>query len=141
MVRSRNPVITTEREASREEIDDLEVIQGKKLPRPYYIEEKIGELSGLSFLFEENCLRSILILDLEEGFKSLSELDVDNGSFNDLKRWSAWCFDIERKIEKTKSLIEIGRIFLQKNNILKISEAISDKEQRDEYIRFVNENM
>ncbi|MFM5728345.1 hypothetical protein ACET8R_17495 [Aeromonas veronii] len=141
MVRSRNPVITTEREASREEIDDLEVIQGKKLPRPYYIEEKIGELSGLSFLFEENCLRSILILDLEEGFKSLSELDIDNGSFNDLKRWSAWCFDIERKIEKTKSLIEIGRIFLQKDNLLKISEAISDKEQRYEYIRFVNENM
>ncbi|BCK63447.1 hypothetical protein KAM330_24360 [Aeromonas hydrophila] len=82
-----------------------------------------------------------MILDLEEGFKSLSELDVDNGSFNDLKRWSAWCFDIERKIEKTKSLIEVGRIFLQKDNLLKISEAISDKEQRDEYIRFVNENM
>lgn len=141
MIRGRDPVISIEREASKKEIDDLEVIQGKKLPRPYYIQEKVGELSGLSFLFDENCLRSILVLDLEEGFKGLSKLDVDNGSFKELKRWSAWCSDIERKIENIEGLIEVGLKLFQKNNLLKISEAIPDKEKQDEYIRFINENM
>ncbi|MFM4831267.1 hypothetical protein [Aeromonas media] len=141
MIRGRDPVISIEREASKKEVDDLEVIQGKKLPRPYYIQEKVGELSGLSFLFEENCLRSILVLDLEEGFKGLSKLDVDNGSFKELKRWSAWCYDIERKIENIEGLIEVGLKLFQKNNLLKISEAIPDKEKQDEYIRFINENM
>lgn len=141
MVRGRNPNISTEREASTKEVNDLEAIQGKKLPRPYYIEEKVGELSGLSFLFEENSLRKLLVVDLEEGFKSLSQLDVDNGNFNELKRWSAWCSDIERKIENIESLIEIGAKLLQKDNLLKISVAISDKEQKEEFVIFVNKNM
>lgn len=141
MVRGRNSVISIEKEASRKEIDYLEAIQGKKLPRPYYIEEKVGELSGLSFLFEENSLRDILVLDLDNSFKSLSELDVDNGSFNELKEWSAWCSVIERKIENIENLIDVGIKLLRKDNLLQISAAISDKKQKDEYIKFINANM
>lgn len=141
MIRSRNPNINTEREASGKEIDDLEAIQVKKLARPYYIEEVIGELAGLSFLYQENNLRSLVVVDLEEGFKGLGELNVDNGQLKDLKRWSSWCSDIERKIENVLSVIESGKRLLQKENLLQIAQVISDLDQRNEYVNFIRKNM
>ncbi|MEZ0154718.1 MAG: hypothetical protein AB9Q22_07430 [Candidatus Reddybacter sp.] len=141
MIRSRNPNLNKEIEASGKEIDDLEAIQGKKLPRPYYLEEKVGELDGFSFLYKENDLRSLIIIDLEQGFKALSGIDVDNGEFNELKRWSSWCSEIERKIDNVFSIVESGKRLLQKENLLQVSKVISDSDQRSEYVDFIRKNM
>jgi hypothetical protein len=79
LIKNRNGAIMSSREASKNEIEDLEAIGGKSLPRPYYIEEKIGELNGIEFFYEENDLRKLLVLDLEDGLKKIRELDIDKG--------------------------------------------------------------
>lgn len=141
LIRSRDPSLVHNREASIKEIDDLEAIQGQKLLRPYYIEEKVGELNGLSFLYDENNLRNLIVIDLEEGFKALSNLDTDNGEFKDLKYWSIWCSEIERKIENIFSIVETGKSFLDKKNLLKLEVLITDPGQRRRYTEFIEKNI
>ena len=141
MIQNRSPNLLKNREASEKEIDDLEAIQGNELPRPYYMEEKVGELHGLSFLYAENDLRSLMIIDLEEGLKRLTELDVDNGEFKELKYWSSWCSDIDRKIENVLSLLESGRRLLNEANLLQISQLIADPKQRRSYVEFIRKKI
>lgn len=141
MIRSRDPSLLVTREATPKEIEDLEAIQGVSLQRPYYHEEKIGELKGLSFLYEENDLRNLLIVDLEEGLKAVSKIDLDNESFKDLKHWSVWCSDVERKIELARTVLEAGRMLIDKKNLLQIEGAITNPEQRKEYVRFIDKNI
>tara|TARA_R110001599_G_C12182914_1_gene654219 strand:+ start:399 stop:1304 length:906 start_codon:yes stop_codon:yes gene_type:complete len=141
MVRSRNPNLIRVREASESETEELEAIQNKKLPRPYHIEENIGELKGLPFLYDENNLRKLIVVDLNEGLKFLSDLDIDNGDFKELKYWSSWCSDVERKIENIKSIVQTGITLLNKNNLLQLKEVLIDHEQQKEYIQFITKNM
>ncbi|WP_165856849.1 hypothetical protein [Marinobacter sp. JSM 1782161] len=141
MVRSRNTDITKDRIASKQEVEDLEAIQGKSLPRPYYIEEKVGYLSGLPFLYKENDLRERLIIDLEEGFKAIEELNLDDASDSELKHWSGWSSEVERKIKESEEILKYGVALLEKANLMKLEKALSDDKSKSEYREFVRKKM
>ena len=140
-IRSRDPEIFRFREASKNEIEDLEAIQGKKLPRPYYIDEKVGALSGISFLYKENDLRDRLIIDLEQGFRSIEELDIDTATSRDLKHWASWSSEVERKLEEAKSIVESGKSLIEKRNLLQIEKAMQDVDSIKVFRAFVELNM
>lgn len=137
MIKTKTPDLIKIREASEKEIDILESTQDYKLPRPYYIDEKIGLLKGLSFLYKENNLRDLIILDIESGFKTISELDINAEEFKNLKDWSKWCSEFESKLEKSKSIINTGVTFLEKDNLLQLGYLISDTAERKEYKNFI----
>lgn len=63
MVRARNPEVSVERRATEEEVEQLEVQVGRRMPRPHYLSESIGYLSGLEAFTPKticaNCLSSI----------------------------------------------------------------------------------
>ena len=141
LVRSRNSDITIDRVASKQEVEDLEAIQGKSLPRPYYIEEKVDSLSGLPFLYKENDLRDRLVIDLEEGFKAIEELNLDDASDSELKHWSGWSSEVERKIKESEGILEYGAALLGKANLLKLEKALSDDKSKSEYREFVRVKM
>lgn len=50
MVRAGSNQIITQRAATKEEIDAQEAIQGRRVERPYYIEEQVGILDGVAAL-------------------------------------------------------------------------------------------
>ncbi|WP_162628870.1 hypothetical protein [Marinobacter bohaiensis] len=141
VVRSRNTDITKDRIASKQEVEDLEAIQGKSLPRPYYIEEKVDYLSGLPFLYKENDLRERLIIDLEEGFKAIEELNLDDASDSELKHWSGWSSEVERKIKESEEILKYGVALLEKANLMKLEKALSDDKSKSEYREFVRKKM
>lgn len=141
LVRSRSSDLMRDRVATKEEVEDLEAIQGKKLPRPFYIEEKIGTLNGISFLFKENDLRDRLVIDLVEGFKSISNLDVDSASHSVLKSWSNWASEVDRKIEEGEKVVASGRELLKKENLLQLASLIKKEQRREVYSAFVKNNM
>lgn len=141
LVRSRNSDITKDRVASKQEVEDLEAIQGKSLPRPYYIEEKVDSLSGLPFLYNENDLRARLVIDLEEGFKGIEELNLDDASDSDLKFWSGWSSEVERKIKESEEILKYGVALLEKTNLIKLEKSMSDDKSKSEYREFVRVKM
>ena len=141
LVRSRNSDITKDRVASKQEVEDLEAIQGKSLPRPYYIEEKVDSFSGLPFLYKENDLRERLVLDLEEGFKAIEELNLDDASDSDLKFWSGWSSEVERKIKESEEILKYGVALLEKTNLIKLEKSLSDDKSKSEYREFVRIKM
>jgi hypothetical protein len=47
MVKTRQGILSTQRVATAQEIENLEAIQGRKLPKPYYIDEPIAEIAGI----------------------------------------------------------------------------------------------
>lgn len=141
LVRSRKADITKDRVASEQEVEDLEAIQGKRLPRPYYIEEKIDFLDGLPFLYKENDLRERLVIDLEGGLKAIEQLSLDDAPDSDLKRWSGWSSEVERKIEESKVILKYGLALLDKTNLMKIEKVIVDEKAKVEYREFVRIKM
>jgi hypothetical protein len=141
LVRSRNPDIFKSRVASNQEVEDLEVIQKKKLPRPFYIDEKVGSLSGISFLYKENDLRDRLVLDLDQGFKSVELLDIDQAKSSDLKHWSGWVSEVERKLEEAKQILTQGITLNKKENLLQVEKAMEDAEQIKKYRSFVDQHV
>lgn len=70
MVKTRQNVLTTQRQATEQETENLEVSQNKRLPRPHYIEEPIASIDGLECLQPENNLRTLLIIELSEKLKN-----------------------------------------------------------------------
>lgn len=141
LLRSRNSEITKDRVASKQEVEDLEAIQGKSLPRPYYIEEKVDSLSGLPFLYKENDLRDRLVIDLEEGFKAIEKLNLDEASDSELKHWSGWSSEVEQKINESEEILKYGVALLEKVNLMKLEKALIDEKSRSEYREFVRVKM
>lgn len=141
MVKRRDSNIIKSRVATEQEANDIEELQNKKLPRPYYVEERVGELQGLAFLYPENNLRDLLVVDLEQGFKAIIDLDVDNGQFKDLKNWSEWCLSVEAKIERARQVVLLGVRLLNKANLEKIKELIEGPSKKKEYQKFLDDNV
>ena len=81
MVKARDARLTRDREATEEEVAQLEQAQGRRLPRPQYVSERIGDLVGLGALYPENNLKAILIEDVSERLKALNELAIDSLGF------------------------------------------------------------
>ena len=130
LVRSRNSDITKDRVASQQEVEDLEAIQGKSLPRPYYIEEKVDSLSGLSFFYKENDLRERIVIDLEEGFKAIEELNLDDASDAELNHWSGWASEAERKIKESEESLKYGEKLLEKAKLIKVKKDLKEYKRK-----------
>lgn len=138
--RGRNPDLFRSREASREEIEELEVIQGKRLPRPYHIDEKVGRLQGISFLYPENDLRHRLVIDLGQGLIEIDSLSIDDLSHSEFKYWSGWVSEIDRKFSEAEDIIKTGRTLFRRDNLYQVTEAMTDGAAIKKYKEFIAKN-
>lgn len=125
MIKARQGVLSIQREASEQEIDNLEAIQGRKLPRPHYIDEPIAEIAGVEALYPENDLRALLILELEENLKSFEEKDIDVLDFEALSYWVKWIGSIEKTMEQANHVVCRGRVLLEANNLQPFSRVLT----------------
>ncbi len=66
MVKTRTNVLSAQREATAEELDSIEVRDGRRPKPPHYRQVPVTEIAGLQFLYPENDFRTLMILDIEE---------------------------------------------------------------------------
>lgn len=138
LVRNRSGAIIIPRIATEAEVKDMEVIQNKTLGRPQYIEEAKGNLRGIEVLFQENDLRDLLVIDIEENLKSLADLDLDNATFRDLQRWSKWCGEFDEKLENSESAVSAGRMLLSKDNLMQLLPVLQDQKEVSEFRKWLS---
>ena len=138
MIKARQHVLSTQREATSQEIENLEAIQGQGLPRPYYFDEPVAEIAGIEALYPENDLRSLVILDLEEKIKSFEQENIDTLDYEALRYWVKWMDSIEKTIDHANDVVSHGRRLLQAQNLqpfLKVLSAQDDVNMLRAYIR------
>lgn len=138
MIKARQNLLSTQREATLQEIENLEARQGRRLPRPYYLDEPVAEIAGVDALYPENDLRSLLILDVEEKIKSFEEKDIDSLDYEALRYWVKWVGSIEKTIDHASDVVSYGRRLLQPQNLqpfLKVLTAQEDVSMLRAYIR------
>lgn len=124
MVKTRNPVITTQREASAQEIENMETIQGRRLTRPQYIEESLAQVAGLEALFPENDLRQLLVIELEESLRRFEEEDIDTLGYEALRRWARWIGTVEGTLETATAVVGHGRRLLTRENLEALGQVV-----------------
>jgi hypothetical protein len=117
MVKTKSNLLSVQREATKQEIENLEVIQKKKLERPYYIDEPIAEIAGIEVLYPENDLRKLLVLELEENIKVFKAKDVDSMTFDQLAYWKKWATSVERTLDVAGAAVAAGQRLLTPANM------------------------
>lgn len=128
MVKTQQNVLTTQRQATEQETENLEISQNKRLPRPHYIEEPIASIDGLECLQPENNLRTLLIFELSEKIRNFESLDIDLMNFNTLRLWSRWVTGIDEIFNRVNLSVQSGRKLLQKRNLSPFLEIIREGE-------------
>lgn len=137
MVKNRDSIITVEREASEAEAEQLEAARGRKLPRPQYVEEPVGQLEGIECLYPENDIRQLLVINIEQELRSFEEQKIDELSSRALTHWNKWAGSVDLNIEKARSAVEAGRKLLRFDNLCLLLEIIKDREQSERMTKFI----
>lgn len=125
MIKTRQGTLSTQREAAEQEIENFEAIYGRKLPRPYYLDEPIAEIAGIEALYPESDLRTLLVLELEQNIKSFEEKDIDTLDYKALRYWTKWVGSIEKSIEQADHVVSRGRVLLDPGNLQPFSQILS----------------
>ena len=140
IVRNRSGLITSMCQATEAEAKDEEAIQNKSLGRPYYIEERVGNLVGIEALYPENNIRDIIIKDLKVNLDTLSEVDIDSASFKDLQFWVKWTTDFDVKIKTIKNAIAYGNQLFSKENLAQLLPVAKDANEINEFKQWLSKN-
>lgn len=138
MAKARSGVLTKPRLATNEEIDNLEAIQGKRVERPYYIDEKFAELSGIEALYPENDLRNLLALELTNKIKSFQSVDIDQMTAKELSTWAKWATNVEVTLNKAEVVIGIGKRLLKVDNLKLLLAVLDQKKDASEFAAFLS---
>jgi hypothetical protein len=137
MVKMRTNILTAQRQASAQEVDDLEAIRGQRVPRPHYIDEPIANIAGLEALYPENDLRSIVILNLDEKLREFEGLNIDTMSYETLRSWVQWVSTIERTIDHGNEVVAHGLKLLQPQNVQPLFQVLASQEDKNIFRAFI----
>lgn len=136
-VKARDPVVTQEREATTTEIDRMEVERGRRLSRPQYIAEPIATIDGFEALYQENDLRAMLILDVEEKIRLFEGVSIDSMDSAGISRWSRWVGTVDATLEQAESVVQVGRRLLTSQNLQHFEYRLTEKDDRRSFSRFL----
>lgn len=137
MIKTRQNVVFTEREATEVEVEQMEAARGRKLPRPQYVEVPLGLIDGMEALFLENDLRQLLVIDLQQEIQAFEVLTVDELSSRSLTHWNKWAGSIEPKLERASLAVDAGRRLLTAENLSVLLQVTSDKGQVERTKKFL----
>lgn len=140
MVKSRDPMLTQDREATEAEVVHLEQAQSRRVQRPHYISLPLGELAGLDALFPENDLKVLLIDGVSERIKELNEANIDSLTFEQLQKWSHWLGELDKVLERAIRAVRNGRMLLTQENLLRFSDAVGlNTEEHQLFLKYLKQ--
>jgi len=125
MLKNGQTKLTKDRPATKREIE-LAESTGARVKHPYMITEQVADISGLEALREENDLRKLLVVDLEQELKALEGLDADTLAPRDVKQWSKWVNSVDTTLERAEVAITAGRTLLTEDNLRPFAEILRD---------------
>jgi len=137
MIKTGSTLVVVPREATKAEIDAEEARTGRRVSRPYYIDEPVGQVEHLDALYRENDVREILVLDLETRCKELSDLDIDTMAYEQLSKWVRWTGRVEERLQRVQSAVESGRELLTKRNLSCLSGILTDPTEVDAFGQYL----
>lgn len=117
MIKSKANVLTIERLATDEEVEQKEARENRTVTRPYFVDEPVASIAGLEALYPENDLRALLVLELEEKIRDFKILDIDALRHEDLGYWVKWADSVNSTLERATQSIAFGRKLLQPSNL------------------------
>jgi hypothetical protein len=117
LVKTKSNGFSVQREATEKEAETMEVLQGRPLSRPQYVDEVVAVIRGLEVLYGENDLRQLLVIDVEELLKKFRTLAIDELTFEQLAFWRKWAVSVERSLETAKLAISYGQSLLTRDNL------------------------
>jgi hypothetical protein len=137
--RARNGALTVQRLATKEERELAEAAGQRRPSDPeMYIEESAGFIEGVSSLYDENNLRSIIVETIEAGLERLAAADIDQLGDRHLAELNKWATELEPAIERAEEAVRLGRQLLTQENLSQLSQFITDKEAKATYTAFVS---
>lgn len=139
MVKSRNPSLVLEREASEREIQELEVAQGRTIHRPHIVQDHIADVQGLDALYPENDLRQLLVIGLEERVKKFEMEEIDSLSYEPLRSWANWIGTVESTLAQATRSIESGQLLLRGENLRPFDRVLTDHDDRAIFSAFLKD--
>lgn len=137
MVKARNSLLTSTREASEKETENLENLQGKTLKRPHYIEEPVAQLISIEVLFPENDLRAILVLDLNEKIGEFKKKNIDLMTSEELKRWVKWLKPLEEKLALADRMVDLAKALFKVDNLKPFEFLLNTPEDRTAFATYL----
>ena len=138
MIKSGTNILTSQREATLEETEEVEAAQNRKIQRPHYIDEPIAEIAGIQALYSENDLKRLLVLDLEENIQAFKGKDIDTLNYEELRHWIKWVNTVENTLEKAAASVELGNTLLSRSNLEQFNQILSKNEEKNlfrEYLK------
>ena len=133
LLKSRSNLLSESREATPQEIENLEGAQGKRLNRPHYLEIQIAEIRGLAALYPEYDLRLMLVVDLEQNLKSFRTKDIDTMTFEELRHWVKWIGTVDKTIENAVGSISRGRELLRFDNLIAFEKILAKQDDKNAF--------
>lgn len=138
MVKNKDSVVRIEVEASNDEIQILEQMQGEEIDRPHYLTKEAGNIVGLEALYPNNDFIHILNNDLLPNLHDLKEFDIDSGSDLEVRNKLLWARDIESKIKIAKVAISKAKQLLTTENLMQLYPVIDGQKGCDVFRDFCN---
>ncbi|MHB0992556.1 MAG: hypothetical protein ACYC3O_07655 [Burkholderiales bacterium] len=137
MVRARQNVLRVDRPASEEEASRIEVAQGRKLPRPYFIPDDIANIAGIEALYPENDLRALLVIELEQPIQEFDNLNIDTLNYTSLEKWVKWMQSVEQTLDRATESVDYGRRLLDVINLAPFENIINNRQDVASFKRFL----
>lgn len=137
MARHDESILKKPRLASKSEIDTIEASTGKPAPKPYYIDEAVGELDAIRALSDQSDPRELITIAIDSFHHRLVAANPDTMPAADLKTLSKECGEIDRRIEAAERAIAYGRRFFTSGNLrplLLLAESSSEIKQVKQFL-------
>ena len=129
--------MTIERHATKEEIAEIEVREGRKIRRPHVVSESIGRVAGLEALYAENDLRELLVLDLGEHIREFRDVDIKSLTESALKRWVKWATGVEATLERGIVILRAGQALLTAGNLDPLVQTLTTSDEKKQFRAFL----
>jgi hypothetical protein len=144
LAKTKSNVVSLQRRATEQEVEDLETIQRRKIERPHYIDEPVALIVGVEVLYPENDLRHLLVFELEEKIKDFKGKNPDLMTFEQLTKWRKWAVSVDGVMDTASSAMGYGRELLTTKNLeplLKIIEVGQDRAQFRTYLDAIRDSV
>ncbi len=135
-----NGILTESYVASENEIEDIEVIERRKIKeRPYYLEREIGHISSTNVLSQENNLREVLINGTQQTLRALDSANVDTMLPNRIRALNKGAAKIIPQFENSISILKLAVDFLNPSNLEKLSYLAEDRDEIKQFDLFLKD--
>lgn len=135
IVRSSDDLLRTQRKASDAEADQMDVAEGKRAPRPRFIDNTPVSIRGVAFLRRD--LRQLIAQDLEPGFDEIESFDVDTASPIAIRDKAKWAGEVDGKLEIVRELVALGRSLFTIPNLTPLARVTGDAAEKNIFKTFL----